>query len=77
MPTHGDHGDHAGGVQERHERHSVAGAHDRHEGHSVAMFRDRFWLSLVLTIPTVLLSPEVADWLGYTIPADVPAEPKR
>ena len=43
--------------------------HDRHEGHSVAMFRDKFWLSLALTIPTVLLSPEVAGWIGYTIPS--------
>ena len=46
-----------------------AAGHDRHEGHSVAMFRDKFWLSLALTIPTVVLSPEVAGWLGYTIPA--------
>jgi Cu2+-exporting ATPase len=46
-----------------------AAGHDRHEGHSVAMFRDKFWLSLALTIPTVLLSPEVAGWIGYTIPA--------
>jgi Cu2+-exporting ATPase len=46
-------------------------AHDRHEGHSVSMFRDKFWLSLVLTIPVVFLSPEVAEWLGYTIP-DLP-----
>ncbi len=45
--------------------------HDRHEGHSVAMFRDKFWLSLALTIPVVFLSAEVADWLGYTIP-DIP-----
>ncbi|MEO8273328.1 MAG: copper-translocating P-type ATPase [Chloroflexota bacterium] len=43
--------------------------HDRHEGHSVAMFRDKFWLSLALTVPTVLLSAEVAGWLGYTIPS--------
>ncbi len=43
-------------------------SHDRHAGHSVAMFRDKFWLSLALTIPTVVLSPEVADWLGYAIP---------
>src|SRR6187551_3354790 len=50
------HGDHAAG-------------HDRHAGHSVAMFRDKFWLSLALTIPTVLLSREVAGWMGYTIPA--------
>ena len=42
---------------------------DRHAGHSVAMFRDKFWLSLALTIPVVLLSPEVAGWIGYTIPA--------
>src|SRR5438552_11041475 len=27
--------------------------HDRHTGHSEAMFRDRFWLSFTLTIPTV------------------------
>jgi Cu2+-exporting ATPase len=46
-----------------------AAGHDRHEGHSVAMFRDKFWLSLALTIPTVLLSPEVAGWIGYTIPS--------
>ena len=46
-----------------------AAGHDRHAGHSVAMFRDKFWLSLALTIPTVLLSPEVAGWIGYTIPS--------
>src|SRR6266853_1791272 len=40
--------------------------HDRHAGHSVAMFRDRFWLSFTLTIPTVIWSPEVQHWLGYT-----------
>src|SRR5258705_10106018 len=44
------------------------GGHDRHAGHSVDMFRDKFWLSLALTIPTVLLSPEVAGWIGYTVP---------
>jgi Cu2+-exporting ATPase len=45
-----------------------AGGHDRHEGHSVAMFRDKFWLSLALTIPVVLLSHDVQTWLGYQIP---------
>src|SRR5258705_9384433 len=42
--------------------------HDRHAGHSVAMFRDKFWLSFTLTIPTVIWSPEVQHWLGYTAP---------
>ena len=46
-----------------------AGGHDKHAGHSVAMFRDKFWLSLALTIPIVLLSPDVAMWLGYELPA--------
>ena len=32
------------------------------------MFRDKFWLSLALTIPIILFSPEVAGWIGYTIP---------
>jgi Cu2+-exporting ATPase len=43
-------------------------AHDRHEGHSVAMFRDKFWLSLALTIPVVIWSGDPQQWLGYTAP---------
>ena len=45
------------------------GSHDRHAGHSVAMFRDKFWLSLALTIPVVLWSGDVQHWLGYTAPS--------
>ena len=45
-----------------------AAGHDRHAGHSVAMFRDKFWLSLALTIPVILLSHDVQEWFGYTIP---------
>ena len=44
------------------------GGHDRHAGHSVATFRDKFWLSLALTIPVVLLSYDVSTWLGYELP---------
>ena len=44
-------------------------SHDRHAGHSVAMFRDKFWLSLALTIPTVIWSSEVQRWLGYSAPS--------
>ena len=49
----------------------MTAGHDRHEGHSVAMFRDRFWLSLLLTVPIVLMSPDVAMWLGYEVPTAV------
>ena len=46
-----------------------SGGHDRHEGHSVAMFRDKFWLTLALTVPVVLLSKDIQAWVGYSIPA--------
>src|SRR5450759_2815632 len=45
---------------------SASGGHDRHAGHSVAMFRDKFWLSLALTIPVVAWSRVPQTWLGYT-----------
>ncbi len=45
------------------------GAHDKHAGHSVAMFRDRFWLSLILTLPVVAFSEMVQEWFGYTVPS--------
>jgi len=47
----------------------IYGSHDRHSGHSVAMFRDKFWLSLALTIPVVFWSVDVQRWLGYTAPS--------
>src|ERR1700732_4382201 len=44
-------------------------SHDRHAGHSVAVFRDKFWLSIALTIPVVFWSTDVQHWLGYTAPS--------
>ena len=44
-------------------------AHDKHAGHSVAMFRDKFWLSLALTIPVIVWSQDPQEWLGYAAPA--------
>jgi P-type Cu2+ transporter len=32
------------------------------------MFRDRFWVSLWLTVPAVFFSEMVQDWLGYDAP---------
>jgi Cu2+-exporting ATPase len=42
--------------------------HDQHAGHSPAMFRDKFWLSLILTIPVVYWSAHVEELLGYRAP---------
>ena len=47
---------------------SHGGGHDKHAGHSVAMFRDRFWLSFVLTLPVILFSEMIQEWLGYSTP---------
>ncbi len=48
--------------------HSTHGDHGRHTGHSVAMFRDRFWLSFLLTIPIVIWSADIEQWFGYSAP---------
>lgn len=56
---------------ENHERepgrdHGTHGGHDKHEGHSPAMFRDRFWLTLALSVPVIFYSPMIQEWFGYT-----------
>jgi P-type Cu2+ transporter len=64
QPSRGHH-HHAG---RRHEEHA---GHDKHAGHSVEMFRDKFWLSLVLTIPTVIwghMLPRLTGWHAPTFP---------
>jgi Cu2+-exporting ATPase len=45
-----------------------AGLHDRHEGHSVAMFRDRFWLSAGLAVPTLVWGHMLPGALGFSPP---------
>ncbi len=52
--SHGGHGEGHGG-------------HDKHAGHDPEMFRRRFWLSLVLTVPLVVTSEMVMDWFGYSL----------
>src|SRR5215469_17200024 len=59
-------------MPDKHASHPISGAHeghDRHAGHSVAMFRERFWLTLALTIPVVFWSADVRRWLGYRAPS--------
>jgi P-type Cu2+ transporter len=52
-----------------HGGHGAPEGHDKHAGHSVKMFRDRFWGSVALTVPTLVWSPMVQQWLGFTPPA--------
>jgi Cu2+-exporting ATPase len=50
-------------------QHSEHQEHDKHAGHSVAMFKDKFWLSLLLTIPVLAYSEMIQQWLNFTPPA--------
>src|SRR5882672_5646562 len=69
--THHDHGqlhEHPGGQHEHAAHNETQMAHDKHAGHSVAMFRDRFWLTLLLSIPTMIWSGMIQHWFGYAAP---------
>jgi Cu2+-exporting ATPase len=57
--------DHLGGGP-RPQGHS---AHDKHAGHSVAMFRRKFRVSLLLTLPTLVWGHMLQGALRYTAPA--------
>ena len=60
------HGEHAG-HGESHEGHGAHGGHDKHAGHDPEMFRRKFWLSFLLTLPIVVTSEMVMDWFGYSL----------
>lgn len=50
--------------------HAAGGGHAHtvdHSGHE-QMFRQRFWANLVLTIPVLLFSPMLQQWLGFSLP---------
>jgi P-type Cu2+ transporter len=70
--SHGMPGPHAGHVRRPSDDHQTAheqhAGHDKHAGHSVAMFRDRFWTSLLLTVPILVWSETVQDWFNYSAP---------
>lgn len=57
------------GIPDKHE--PDAGAHTHHVDHSghEAMFRRRFWISTLISIPVLLYSPFVQTSLGFRMPA--------
>jgi P-type Cu2+ transporter len=64
-PRHGTHGGHD--AHGGHAEQAGHGGHDKHAGHDPEMFRRRFWLSLLATIPLVVTSEMVMDWFGYEL----------
>jgi len=73
-PDHPGHSEHPEFPQypepARHPDHSAHPAHppSAHAGHGAELFRDRFWVSLALTIPTLVWSDLLQGWLGYAAP---------
>ncbi|NJP35756.1 heavy metal translocating P-type ATPase [Micromonospora thermarum] len=55
---HGGHGADGGGHQ---------GPREKHAGHDPEAFRRKFWVCLILTIPVILTSHLVMDWLNYSL----------
>lgn len=45
--------------------HASHTGHDKHAGHTPEMFRDRFFVSLLLTLPILYFSEQLQDWFGY------------
>ncbi len=78
--THADHKSHATTTQSHHDMH----AHASHAGHEMGkesghaghvdhtghedMFRRRFWVSLLLSIPVLLYTPMLQMWFGIQMP---------
>ena len=54
--------------QPRSASHEHAG-HDQHAGHSVAMFRQKFWVSLLLTLPAIVWGEMIPRLLRFAPPA--------
>lgn len=76
-PDHAHHAGHSpemhGGQHKQHHGHGpdddhMVHSHGQHAGHSTAMFKDRFWLTLALSVPVVFFSPMFAHLLGYMPP---------
>ena len=64
--------------QHHHEEHHGhghdGGGHHDHHAHMVADFKQRFWVSLVLTLPVVALAPMIQSWLGLSETLDFPGD---
>jgi P-type Cu2+ transporter len=58
--SHSSHGGH--GQRPNHAEHA---GHDKHAGHSPEIFKRRFFICLVLTLPVLYFAPMFQDWFNY------------
>jgi|SRR5688572_7847568 len=76
--THAAHTSHTVAAESQHDMHAGHAAHEMakasehaqhvdHSGHEY-MFRKRFWVSLLLSIPVLLYTPMLQMWFGFMMP---------
>ncbi len=65
---HEHHGTRTAAPNSHHDDDHAVHTHGQHAGHSTAMFKNRFWLTLALSVPVVYFSPMVGHILGYMAP---------
>ncbi|WP_210240318.1 copper-translocating P-type ATPase [Pontibacter mangrovi] len=64
---------HGEGTPPPHEEHIGHAEHGEHEGHHdhhrmmIEDFKKRFWVSLALSVPVIIISPMIQDILGYSL----------
>lgn len=54
------------GKDAHHKQHDSTGGHDEHAGHHTEGFLKRFWICLAVTVPVLLLSHMIQQWIGFT-----------
>ncbi len=62
---HSEHSDHSG-----HEGHGGHGGHEgynKHAGHSIAQFKKRFYVSLIMSVPVLILSPLIQKFFNFSL----------
>ena len=65
---HAGHDNHVEGSEENGHGSKDHSGNDKHAGHNPEMFRKKFWLSLILTLPVVFWSVHIQILLGYQAP---------
>ena len=66
-PEKDEHSHHHQNHDHHSESDSSAAGFDKHAGHHTPDFLKRFWITLVLSVPVLLLSHMIQQWLGFTI----------
>jgi Cu2+-exporting ATPase len=61
----GDHSDPSKHKEGEHKNHKKNGPdHSAHHGHMIEDFKRRFWVSIIITIPIIVISPMIHHFLG-------------